>query len=284
MERLNKKGTMTVIIIFFLLMLVSVGLIIELTLLQRVEGKRYAQRDNSIHTANALIDLMIYNTTDFLSQNYYSELVNTGFTIDPVTSVSITDMGYQDYDRVANKLSHPETMNSSLRPIVVESGDGTHLLTLINPGPNVGVNRTKYATDIYSLVENTVWGAGTDDGEEFEDAILGIMDDKVKANITWLPLEIVDTSGDINNPAKDIINIDYDSIYTDYNFDDRDTLMLRPIRLKYYVFFGSYHVEKILTLNYLYLDSVLNTSENEYTVTLKTDIMKIEVEEYNCYE
>lgn len=66
-QKLNKRGTMMIVIILFLLLFSTVAVTLELSLLQRVEGKRYAERNNGIYTADAMMDMYIYATGAVIS-------------------------------------------------------------------------------------------------------------------------------------------------------------------------------------------------------------------------
>lgn len=84
-KKLSKRGTLMLIVIIFVLIFSSVAVTLELSLLQRVEGRRYAQRNDGIYTADALMDVYIYENINYLKRSLAT------YTVTPMTDEETLD-------------------------------------------------------------------------------------------------------------------------------------------------------------------------------------------------
>lgn len=104
--KLNKRGTIMIVVVLFVLLFSSVAVTLELTLLQRVEGRRYAQRNNAIYTADAMMDMYIYATSQVLGSP------SKPYTIGPLlTEARIDDFATEMGDSISEAAGGGKRIN-----------------------------------------------------------------------------------------------------------------------------------------------------------------------------
>lgn len=103
MKKLNKKGTLMIVTVLFLLLFSSVAVALEASLVQRVESRRYAERNNGIYTADAMLDFYIYAAAASFQSPCRNYTVDTTFSDDKLNDL-VEEMGASICRTVDGKL------------------------------------------------------------------------------------------------------------------------------------------------------------------------------------
>lgn len=145
LKRLGVRGTIPIVVVLYILIFASLAVTLEISLLQRVEGKRYAVRNNGIYTADALMDIYIYNAGSWLTAHGLNFVRSPGFSEDT----------YQDFYN-----GQIATLQDGLTKTVGEDFvlDMPNILTMVT---NLKVNPTNIRDDIVEIMDDQVQMSNT---------------------------------------------------------------------------------------------------------------------------
>ena len=106
MRILNKKGNIAIVIMLYVITFAATANILELSLLQRIENKRYIEQNNSLYTADSFMDIYIYACLDLITAPTSSFVFNPALE-DQGYASSITSMNNEIFDDEEGQLKLP---------------------------------------------------------------------------------------------------------------------------------------------------------------------------------
>lgn len=248
--KLNRRGNIMIAVILFILIFAGFASALELSLSQRLEGKRFAQRNNAIYTADALMDVYIYNAGTLLKKNSIGPIMDSPM-FDPET----------DYPDYVKQLSDAITNTSGAAP-ALDVGNIYDLVSRLSLDVEGFRERMIDIMSDQVVISNTLLSeeAFQIDWENRETVVEGVTDEVI---------------GGVNPDPED----------PDPNPEEaelHEILMLKPIRVKFEAFYKSFVVEKTISIYNVYID--VQREGDTKTLVVNTDNMQFIVEEYDCYE
>lgn len=248
--RINKRGNLMVAVILFILIFAGFTSALELSLSQRLEGKRFIQRDNAVYTADAVLDIYVYAAGEVLTANSYGPIIDNP-AIDKETA-------YNEYVKtMSDAITSDAVAGQSLA--VGSIYDIVSRLSLDVPGFR------ERMLDIMSdqvIISNRLLSgdAFQIDWENRETVVEGVTDEVITG-----------VNPDPSDPTPNPEEPDLDEV-----------LMLKPIRIEFTAFFRSFTVKKVISIYNVYID--VQEDGGSKTFVVNTDNLEFIVEEYDCYE